>query len=52
MMGALKNNGGTTETAAPGAAASVIQTGTSCPATDQTGKARKNPCTLGALEAP
>jgi hypothetical protein len=52
MLGAVMDHGGTTATAAPAAAASVIQTGTSCPATDQTGKARKAPCTLGALEVP
>jgi hypothetical protein len=52
MLGAPKDNGGTTMTAAPAAAAAVIQTGTSCPANDQTGKARKSPCTLGALEVP
>jgi hypothetical protein len=51
MLGPLANNGGTTETAIPAAAASVIQTGTNCPATDQTGHPRGNPCTLGAYEA-
>jgi predicted outer membrane repeat protein len=51
MLGPLADNGGTTLTAAPAAAATVIQTGTGCPATDQTGRARANPCTLGALEA-
>jgi hypothetical protein len=49
-LGALANNGGSTETLLPAAAASVIQTGTGCPATDQTGRARANPCTLGAVE--
>ena len=38
-------------TAAPSAAAAVIQTGRAARATDQTGRARANPCTLGALEA-
>jgi predicted outer membrane repeat protein len=52
MLGPLANHGGMTSTIAPGAAPSVVQTGTSCPASDQTGRARANPCTLGALEAP
>ncbi len=51
MLGPLADNGGTTLTAAPAAAASILQTGTSCPPNDQTGRARANPCTLGALEA-
>jgi hypothetical protein len=51
MLGPLTNNGGTTQTVVPGAASSVIQTGTSCPTTDQTGHPRGNPCTLGAYEA-
>jgi hypothetical protein len=51
MLGSLANNGGTTLTAVPAGSPAVIQTGTSCPATDQTGRARANPCTLGALEA-
>lgn len=52
MLGPLANNGGTTETSAPAAAAAVVQTGTNCPATDQTGRTRASPCTLGALELP
>ncbi len=51
MVGALANNGGTTQTMLPGASASVVQIGTNCPATDQTGKPRKSPCTIGAVEA-
>jgi hypothetical protein len=51
MLGPLADNGGVTKTVASSAAPAVIQTGTSCPATDQTGRARANPCTLGALEA-
>ncbi len=50
MLGALQNNGGSTLTMAAGAAASVVQIGTACPATDQTGKMRATPCTIGALE--
>jgi predicted outer membrane repeat protein len=50
MLGALANHGGPTMTALPAASASIIQTGTGCPTTDQTGLPRANPCTLGALE--
>ncbi|MGO8996374.1 MAG: choice-of-anchor Q domain-containing protein [Polyangiaceae bacterium] len=50
MLGPLQNNGGPTSTLAPSAAASVVQIGTGCPATDQTGKTRANPCTIGAVE--
>jgi hypothetical protein len=52
MLGPLANHGGPTDTVVPGAAASIIQTGTNCPSTDQTGKTRANPCTLGAFEVP
>ncbi len=51
MLGSLGDSGGPTQTLLPSAAASVIQTGTSCPATDQTGHTRATPCTLGAVEA-
>jgi hypothetical protein len=34
----------------PRAAPSVIQIGAACPMTDQTGKMRASPCTIGALE--
>jgi hypothetical protein len=50
MLSPLANNGGPTLTMAPAAAASVLQVGASCPATDQTGAPRKTPCTIGALE--
>jgi hypothetical protein len=50
MVGPLQDNGGPTLTMAAGAAASVVQIGTNCPATDQTGKMRASPCTIGALE--
>ncbi|HTB72137.1 MAG TPA: choice-of-anchor Q domain-containing protein [Polyangiaceae bacterium] len=50
MLGALSDNGGSTLTMQPAAAASVVQVGTGCAPTDQTGKARANPCTIGALE--
>jgi predicted outer membrane repeat protein len=52
MVGPLGDHGGPTATSVPSAAASVIQTGTSCPATDQTGRSRASPCTLGAVEVP
>lgn len=50
MLGALSNNGGSTETLLPAASSTVVQVGTGCPATDQTGKMRATPCTIGALE--
>jgi predicted outer membrane repeat protein len=50
MLGPLANHGGTTDTVVPAAATSLIQTGTNCPATDQTGQPRATPCTLGAIE--
>src|SRR5205823_6428556 len=50
QLGALADHGGPTATAVPAAAASVVQIGMSCPPTDQTGKARGNPCTVGAVE--
>ena len=50
MLSPLANNGGPTSTMIPAAAASVVQVGTGCPATDQTGKPRANPCTIGAFE--
>jgi hypothetical protein len=50
MLGPLADHGGATQTMEPAAAASVVQVGTGCPATDQTGKTRASPCTIGALE--
>jgi hypothetical protein len=50
LPSALTDNGGPTHTMRPGAAPSVVQVGSGCPETDQTGKPRGNPCTLGALE--
>ena len=50
QLGSLGDHGGPTETYAPGAAASVLQIGTGCPATDQTGAPRATPCTVGAVE--
>jgi len=50
MLGALGSNGGTTETMAPVAGSPAIGLGSGCPATDQRGNARSNPCTAGAVE--
>jgi hypothetical protein len=50
MLGALADNGGPTLTMLPDAAASVVPVGADCPASDQTGKPRASPCTLGAVE--
>jgi hypothetical protein len=50
MLGPLQNNGGPTLTLASSAAASVVKIGTGCPSTDQTGKTRATPCTIGAVE--
>jgi len=50
VLGPLADHGGPTLTIAPGADPSVVKIGSACPATDQTGKARPTPCTIGALE--
>lgn len=50
MIGALADHGGNTRTSSPGAAATVVQVGTNCPSTDQTGRTRATPRTIGALE--
>jgi hypothetical protein len=50
MLGPLQNNGGPTDTMAPGADSPAIGLGTGCPAQDQRGQPRKSPCTLGAYE--
>jgi hypothetical protein len=49
-LGALKDNGGVTETMLPAAGSPAIGQGTGCPPTDQRGLPRKTPCTLGAVE--
>lgn len=51
LLGPLADNGGPTETMKPKPGSPAIGQGMACPATDQTGKARKTPCTLGAVEA-
>ena len=52
MLGALRDNGGDTETLLPAAASPARGIGTSCPSTDQLGDPRPDPCTAGAVEAP
>ena len=52
-LGALQNNGGPTQTAAPLPGSPALGIGTNCPATDQRGKARPlNGCSAGAVEPP
>jgi len=52
MLGALGDHGGPTETMVPAAGSPARGVGTGCPATDQDGKARGEPCTAGAVELP
>jgi parallel beta-helix repeat protein len=52
MLGALGDNGGTTETLAPAAGSPAQHLGTGCPPTDQRGNPRTEPCTAGAVEVP
>jgi parallel beta-helix repeat protein len=47
----LKNNGGLTLTRALLTGSAAANRGTGCPATDQRGVNRRNPCDLGAFEA-
>jgi hypothetical protein len=50
-LGALQNNGGPTETAAPLPGSPALGIGTNCPATDQRGTARPaSGCTAGAVQ--
>jgi hypothetical protein len=51
LLGPLQDNSGPTKTMVPGAGSPAIGKGMNCPATDQSGKPRKSPCTLGAVEA-
>jgi hypothetical protein len=50
LLGPLADNGGPTLTTMPAAADEIVQVGEGCPATDQTGKDRAEPCTVGAVE--
>jgi hypothetical protein len=52
LLGALGANGGETETMLPGATSPAKGIGTGCPATDQRGGKRSEPCTAGAVEIP
>jgi hypothetical protein len=54
MLGALADNGGSTQTMMPKTGSPAIGIGKACPATDQRGNPRKTPdgCTAGAVEAP
>lgn len=49
-LGALGANGGTTETLLPAASSPAIGIGNDCPATDQRGEPRTEPCSAGAVE--
>lgn len=51
-LGALADNGGPTRTIAPLPDSPALAAGSDCPPTDQRGEPRKDPCTLGAYEAP
>ncbi len=50
LLGALGDHGGDTETMEPGATSPARGLGTGCPATDQRGEPRGEPCTAGAVE--
>ncbi len=50
QMGTLGDHGGATPTVLPGAAG--LPAGTGCPALDQRGEPRGEPCTIGAVELP
>jgi hypothetical protein len=49
-LGALGDHGGDTETMAPADGSPAIGLGVDCPATDQRGEPRGEPCTAGAVE--
>ncbi|HTQ04377.1 MAG TPA: choice-of-anchor Q domain-containing protein [Polyangiaceae bacterium] len=49
-LGALRDNGGPTETMALPATSPALRLGTDCPPTDQRGRTRSEPCTAGAFE--
>lgn len=50
LLGALRDNGGPTETLLPAAGSPAIGLGTDCPPEDQRGELRGEPCTAGAVE--
>jgi hypothetical protein len=49
-LGSLADHGGPTETMLPAATSPALALGTDCPATDQRGEPRGEPCTAGAVE--
>lgn len=50
LLGPLSDNGGETLTLLPGSGSPAIGQGSDCPATDQRGMPRSEPCTAGAVE--
>jgi hypothetical protein len=50
LLGELSDNGGEIETMLPSTLSPAKGLGTSCPATDQLGEPRSDPCTVGAIE--
>ncbi len=50
LMGSLGDHGGPTPTVPPLPGSPALQAGWDCPATDQRGEPRSEPCTLGAYE--
>jgi hypothetical protein len=52
LLGELADNGGPTLTLMPQPGSPAIGLGHDCPATDQRGEPRAEPCTSGAVEAP
>jgi hypothetical protein len=52
LLGALGDHGGPTETLVPDAAGPAPGRGMGCPAIDQRGRPRRQPCTAGAVEVP
>jgi hypothetical protein len=51
LLGPLGDGGGPTETMTPAPGSPALRRGTGCPATDQRGQPRAEPCTAGAVEA-
>jgi hypothetical protein len=52
LLGALADNGGSTQTMLPAAGSPADDLGTDCPEFDQRGEPRGEPCTAGAVELP
>ncbi len=49
-LGMLADNGGPTKTMLPAGSSAAVELGSGCPATDQRGEPRGEPCTAGAVE--